>query len=111
MDRPSVSHMEGLSVDREQQDMSIHHNTLYGFIQGGGVEATMEENLDHHLAGLVHKLLFQVFLYVQKSYNSLYRGRCIEILRGYVLGPDLHILIQRLWDYQAVIPKAVKLFG
>ena len=35
MDKPSVSHMEGLSVDREQQDMSIHHNTLYGFIQGG----------------------------------------------------------------------------
>ena len=42
----------------------------------------MEENLEHKLAGIVHEPLFQVFIDVQKAYNSLYRVRYMEILRG-----------------------------
>ena len=34
--------------------------------------ATLEAKLDQYLAGLAHELLFQVFLDVYKSYDSLY---------------------------------------
>ena len=49
----------------------------------------MEAKLEQQLAGIVREPLFQVFIDVRKSYNFLDRGRCIEILRGYGLGPKL----------------------
>ena len=49
----------------------------------------MEANLDQKLADMCHDTLFQVFLYAQKAYNSLDRGRCINIMKGYVLGTKL----------------------
>ena len=67
---------------------------LHGFIQGRGtVTATMEENLAHQLAGLCHKPIFQFSLDVRKSYDSLDRGRCTEILWGYFLGSNLKRLL------------------
>ena len=48
---------------------------------------------------------------MQKPYKYLDRGRCIDILRGYDLGLDLHRLLQWYWDEQVVVPKAGKLFG
>ena len=50
---------------------------------------TMEVNLAQQLMGMVHENIFKVFLYVQKSHDSLDRGRCMVILRGYYLGPIL----------------------
>ena len=35
----------------------------------------------------------------------------MEIIRGYVLRPKLQRILNRLWDEQSVVPKAVKLFG
>ena len=52
---------------------------------GTGTE-TLEANLDQKLAGLCHEPLLDVLLDVRKSYNSLERERCMEILRGYGLG-------------------------
>ena len=49
----------------------------------------MEAKLGQQLAWIVREPLFQVFIDVRKSYDLLYRGRCIEILRGYGLGPKL----------------------
>ena len=71
----------------------------------------MGENLKQQLAGIVHEPLFQVFINMQKSYDSLYGGIRMEILRGYVLGPKLQRLLHRYRDEQKVVPKAGKLFG
>ena len=71
----------------------------------------MEMKLYQQLPGLVHEPLFQVFLYVQKLYNFLDRGRCMYILRGYGLGLKPQILLQRYWYEQSLVPKAGKLFG
>ena len=62
------------------------HDSLHWFWERWGTETeTLKANLDHQLLRLAHKPLFQVFLDVQKSYNVLNRGRCLEILRGYKL--------------------------
>ena len=52
-----------------------------------------------------------MFVDFQKAYNSLYRGICIDILRGYGLGPKLQRILQRYWDVQKVVPKAGKWYG
>ena len=54
------------------------HDTLRG-IRAGRVagKETLETKLAQQLAGIVHDPLFQVFLDMQKAYNSLDRGRCI----------------------------------
>ena len=65
-------------------------DALYRFRQGRGtVTAAMEAKLTQQLALLIHESLFQVFLDVGKSYESLDRGRCVEILRGYGLATNL----------------------
>ena len=56
----------------------VIHNSLHGFRTGRGTgTATLEANMDQKLAGLAHEPLFQVFLYVQKAYEFLYRERCL----------------------------------
>ena len=66
------------------------HDTLHGFTQGRGAGmVTMEAKLDQQLERIFHKPLFQVFIDVRKAYYSLDRGRSMEILWGYVLGPIL----------------------
>ena len=64
------------------QSSIVLHDVLQSFIQGRGTgTAIMNAKLDQQLAGIVHEPLFQVFIDVMKAYNSLDRGRCMEILR------------------------------
>ena len=37
--------------------------------------------------------MFQVFIHVQKAYEYLDRGICMEILSEYGIGPKLHRLL------------------
>ena len=68
----------------------VLHDELHGFQQGRGAEmAVTEDKMEQQLAGIVHVPLFQVFIDVRKAYDSLDRGRCMEIVRGYGLGPNL----------------------
>ena len=61
----------------------ILYDALHGFMTGRGtVIATLEANMDQHLAGIAHKPLLQVFLDVIKAYEYLDRGRCMDILLG-----------------------------
>ena len=48
------------------------NDTIHGFRTGRGTgTATLEAKLSQNLAGLAHKLLLQVLLYVQKAYDSM----------------------------------------
>ena len=69
---------------------------------------TLEVNLAQHLTCLAHKPLFQVFLDFRKAYDSLDRGRYLEILRGYGLGPNLVCLLDNYWRQKRIISKAGK---
>ena len=63
------------------------------------------------LAGIYHEPLFQMFLNVRKAYDSLYRTRCTEVLRGYGLGANLQRLLERYWNDQKVVPRAGGYYG
>ena len=75
------------------------HDALHRFREGRGTgTATLEAKLAQKLVGLVHELLFQVFLDVWKAYESLDRSWCMEILRVYVMGKRMARLIAHHWD-------------
>ena len=74
------------------------YDALHGFISGRGTgTATLESKLDQNLAGLVNKPLFQVFLYVWNAYDLVDQERCLELLRGYGLGPKLARILENYW--------------
>ena len=68
----------------------VLHEALHGFRSGRETgTATLDANSDQQLAGLAHEPLFQVFLDIHKEYDSLDRGICLEVLRGYRMGPNM----------------------
>ena len=70
--------------------------------------APLEANLDQQLAGLEKEPLFQVFLDIRKVYDSLDRGKFIEVLRCYGMGTNLACLLKSYWDRQRIVPKMGK---
>ena len=88
------------------------HDALHGFRAGMGIRtATLEEKLSQQFAGIVHEPMFQVFLDARKTYESLDRGRCMEILRGYEMGQRMARLIAHHWDNLMFVPKAKRFIG
>ena len=80
---------ESIMNNRIQSFINLN-DALHSFRQGRGVgTATMEAKLDPKVVGLCNEPLFQDFLYMHKSYESLDRGRCMDILRGYGLRTNL----------------------
>ena len=78
---------------RLNRSMTLH-DALHEFRAGRGMgTATLEAKLVHQLAGIFHEPLFQFFLDVRKAYESVDRGRCMEILWGYRMGQRMARLI------------------
>ena len=68
----------------------------------------MEVNLAQQLDGLAHNPIFQCFIDVRKAYNSLEMGRCLEVLRGYGMGPNLARLLKSYMVPQRIVPNTGK---
>ena len=58
------------------------------------------------MVGIAHEPPFQVFLDVRKEYDSLSRGRCMEILSRYRMGQRMARLIAHHWDNLMFVPKS-----
>ena len=88
------------------------HYALHRFraVIGTGT-ATLEAKLAQKLAGIAHEPLFQIFLDVRKAYDSLYRCRCMEILRVYGMGQRMARLIAHHWDNFMFVPKENRFLG
>ena len=63
------------------------------------------------LARIAHDPLYQVLLDVWKAYNSLDRGWCMEILRGYRIGQRMARLMTYHWDNLMFVPKLKRFLG
>ena len=91
---------------RIKRSVTLHY-ALHGFRAGRGTgTATLEAKLAQNLAGIAHEPLFQVLLDVRKAYDSLDRGRCMDILKGYGMGQIMARLIAHHWDNLMFVPKA-----
>ena len=82
------------------------HDALHGFRAESvmGTE-TLESKFAQQLAGLAHEPLFQVFLDIRKVYESLDRGRCMEILQVYDMGKIIARLMAHHWGNLMFVTK------
>ena len=75
-----------------------YHDSLHGFRAGRGTgTATLEVKILQQLTDMGEEVLHAIFLDLHKSYNGLDRSRCLEILRGYGVGPRALCLFCRYW--------------
>jgi len=66
------------------------HDCLHGGLPGRGTgTAITEVKLQQQLAWADQEPLYQIYLDLRKAYDALDRGRCLEILAGYGVGPNL----------------------
>ena len=91
---------------RLKRSMTLH-DALHGLRAGRGTGTSiLEAKLTQQLAGIAHRPLFQVFLDVQKVYDSLNRGHCMEILRENEMGENMAHLIAHHWEKLILVPRA-----
>ena len=74
------------------------YDILQGFCTGRGTRTTsLEVKLLQQIMALREEVMYDIFLYLHKSYVALDRDRCFNILEDYGVGPqDLHLLRQYL---------------
>jgi hypothetical protein len=76
------------------------HNCLHHELpQWGTGTAIMEAKLQQQHAWAEQEPLYQIYLDVKKVYDALDQGRCLEILAGYWVGPNLFCLQEQFWNY------------
>ena len=63
------------------------------------------------MVGISHDLLFQVLLDVPKSYDSLHKVWCMEIMREYGMGQNTARLIYHYWDRLLCVLKVSRFLG
>ena len=88
------------------------YDALHG-LRKGGVTGTviLEANLAQQIAKIAHEPLFHVLLDVHKNCDSLDRGRYLEILREYGMGPNLDRPLTHYCKQQRIVPNAGKFVG
>jgi hypothetical protein len=66
------------------------HDCLHGGLPRRGTgTAIMEVKLHQQLAWVDQASLYQIYLDLKKAYGALDWTRCLEILAGYRVGPNL----------------------
>ncbi|EJK77954.1 hypothetical protein THAOC_00175, partial [Thalassiosira oceanica] len=86
---------------------------MAGFVKGRGCgTAGIEAKLAQQLACLKQRPLYGIFIDLRKVYDAMDRDRCMEIVEGYGVGPNMMRLIQTFWDEQKLVCcRASKRYG
>ena len=84
------------------------HDFLYGFRVDCG---TGTAKLLQYLAALREEVLCIIFLELHKVYDALDRSRCLEILKGYGVGPRACRILRTYWIRLRMVAKAGGYYG
>ena len=88
------------------------HDCLHRFIKGRGTgTAAMEAKLAQQLAYIEQEALYETFIDLRKAYDAMDRERCLEILEGYGVGPNILRLIERFWELAILVCRASGYYG
>jgi hypothetical protein len=80
------------------------HDSLHGFkTQRDTATATIEAKLRIQLSQGEHQTLCQVFIDLKKAYDTLHRGRTLEILIR--VGPKLLAIIRKFWSEHTMVAR------
>ncbi len=78
--------------------LELHHCLHGRLLRQGTGTAIMEVKLNQQLALVDQAPLYQIYLDLKKAYDTLDWTRCLEILAGYGVGPNLLHLQKHCWD-------------
>ena len=71
------------------------HDSLHGSVPGHGTgTGIIEEKLAQQLAYIEQEPFFGVFIYPKKTFDAMGCERCLQILEGYRVGPNILRLIK-----------------
>ena len=89
-----------------------YHDFLHGFRAGCGTgTTTLKAKLLQQIAALREEVLYIILLELHKAYDVLYRSRCLEILKGYVVGPRACRLFWTYWGRLSIVAIAGGYYG
>ena len=60
----------------------------------------------HHLMDMREEVLYEIFLDIHKSYDTLDRDRCLDIMVVYGVGTQALRLLWRYWDRLTMVARA-----
>jgi hypothetical protein len=87
----------------------ILHNSLHGCLalrlRGIGI-GIIEAKLVQQLAHLKQMPFFGVFINLQKAFDAMNWGRCLQILELHGAGPQMLRLIRNFWDTATNVSQA-----
>ena len=93
-------------LNRRFTSSITYHDALHGFRAGCGTgTATLEAKLLQKLAALREEVLYVIFLDLTKVYDALDRSRYLDILEGYVVGPNARRLLTTYWRRLTINPR------
>ena len=85
-------------LDRRFTAAITYHNSPHKFQTGCSTgTATLEVYLVHKVVDLREAVLHAILLDLYKAYYNLDRSRCLDILKGYGVGPRSLRLLHRYW--------------
>jgi hypothetical protein len=88
------------------------HDSLHGFRKNRGTgTAIIEAKLKMQLVRRGTAPFYWVFMDLTKAYDTLDRGRTMEILKGYGVGPIMRSFINQIWDGDTMVTKQGGYFG
>ena len=99
-------------VDTRIKAYVQYHDLLHGFTAHRGTgTAILEAKLQQELAGIRQQPLFHVYLDLKKAYDKLHRGRALDTLQAYGVGPNTRRLIANYWDKQQIAARQAGYHG
>ena len=89
-----------------------YHDCLHGFLAGRGTgTATTEVKLAQQFAYIGQVPLCGVFVDLRKAYDAMDRGRYLEILQAYGVGPKMLKVIRYFGDHAVLVCRAGGCYG
>jgi hypothetical protein len=94
-------------INRRLQQSITFHESLHGFRKEHGTgTATLDAKIvQMQLSHIRGTPLYQIFLDLSKAYNTMDRGRTLQILREYGVGERILLLLTNFWESLLVVAR------
>ena len=83
------------------------HGILHGFWVGRVIGTTsLKANLFQQITGMRDEVLYEVFINLQKVYDTLERELYMDILVGYEFGLRMERILRHYWGHLSMVDRA-----